>query len=208
MDRRFREGGFDRKLFNGLAALACGGLLGYALYAQHGLGLEPCPLCVFQRVATIGLGAAFLLAFLHNPAGWGARVYALLIFAAAAIGAIVAVLVLGFTFLIAYVHNPGRRGARVYGFVAAVVAGAGMLFAGRQLWLQNLPPDQVPACGPGIDYIMSVFPLREAVAMVFEGSGDCAKVDWTFLGLSMAGWVLISLGVLALFALWNNFRRA
>ena len=169
MDRRFRGGGFDRKLFNGLAALACGGLLGYALYAQHGLGLEPCPLCVFQRVA---------------------------------------VLALGFTFLIAYVHNPGRHGARVYGLVAAVAAGAGMLFAGRQLWLQNLPPDQVPACGPGIDYIMNVFPLREAVAMVFEGSGDCAKIDWTFLGLSMAAWVFITLSVLAVFALWNNLRRA
>jgi len=169
MSNAIRSGGLDRRLLNGLGALVCGGLLGYALYAQHGLGLEPCPLCVFQRVA---------------------------------------VLVLGFTFLLAYIHNPARFGARVYGVVAAVAAGAGMLFAGRQLWLQGLPADQVPACGPGIDYIMSVFPLREAVSMVFEGSGDCAKIDWTFLGLSMAGWVLVSLGVLALFALWNNLRRA
>jgi protein dithiol:quinone oxidoreductase len=162
-------GGLSRRLLNLLGALACGGLLGYALYAQHGLGLEPCPLCVFQRIA---------------------------------------VLALGFVFLAAYLHNPGRSGARVYGALAAVAAGGGMTFAGRQLWLQSLPPDEQPACGPGLDYIMDVFPLREAVAMVFEGSGDCAKIDWTFLGLSMAGWVLIALSALAAFALWNNFRRA
>lgn len=167
MTRQSGAAGLDRRLLNGLGALACGGLLGYALYAQHGLGLEPCPLCVFQRVAVLALGV---------------------------------------TFLVAYAHNPARVGARVYGVLAAMAAAAGMLFAWRQLWLQSLPPDEVPGCGPGIDYIMNVFPLHEAVAMVFEGSGDCAKVDWTFLGLSMAGWVMISLGTLALFAMWNNFR--
>jgi len=160
--------GLDRRLLNGLGALACGGLLGYALYAQHGLGLEPCPLCVFQRVA---------------------------------------VLVLGFVFLAAYAHNPGRTGTRIYGGLAIVAAGAGIGVAWRQLWLQNLPADQVPECGPGLNFIMDVFPLWEAIGMVLKGSGDCAKVDWTFLGLSMAGWVVISLAGLALLAAWNNFRR-
>jgi protein dithiol:quinone oxidoreductase len=162
------RGGLDRRLINGFCALACGGLLGYALFAQHGLGLEPCPLCVFQRVA---------------------------------------VLVLGFVFLAAYVHNPGRAGARAYGGLALVAAGAGIAFAWRQLWLQSLPADQVPECGPGLNFIMDVFPFWEAVKMVFQGSGDCAKIDWTFLGLSMAGWVLISLAALAAVAAWNNFRR-
>lgn len=161
-------GGLDRRLMNGLGALLCGGLLGYALYAEHVLGLEPCPLCVFQRVA---------------------------------------VLALGFVFLAAYVHKPGRTGARVYGGLAVLAAGAGIGFAGRQLWLQGLPADQVPECGPGLNFIMDVFPLWEAVTMVLKGSGDCAKVDWTFVGLSMAAWVLISLVVLGTFAAWNNFRR-
>jgi disulfide bond formation protein DsbB len=168
MTEHSRAAGLDRKLLNGLGALACGGLLGYALYAQHGLGLEPCPLCVFQRVA---------------------------------------VLALGFVFLAAYVHNPGRTGSRVYGGLAIVAAGAGIGFAWRQLWLQNLPADQVPECGPGLNFIMDVFPLWEAIGMVLKGSGDCAKVDWTFLGLSMAGWVVISLAGLALLAAWNNVRR-
>jgi hypothetical protein len=51
---------------------------------------------------------------------------------------------------------------------------------------------------------MDVFPFWEAVKMVFQGSGDCAKIDWTFLGISMAGWVLISLVGLASIAAWNN----
>jgi protein dithiol:quinone oxidoreductase len=168
MSDKSMGGGLDRRLVNGLGALACGGLLGYALYAQHVLGLEPCPLCVFQRVA---------------------------------------VLALGFVLLAAYVHNPGRTGARIYGGLAIVAAGAGIGFAWRQLWLQNLPADQVPECGPGLNFIMDVFPLWEAIAMVLKGSGDCAKIDWTFFGLSMAGWVVISLVGLASIAAWNNFRR-
>jgi protein dithiol:quinone oxidoreductase len=168
MTERNSGSGLDRRLLNLLGALACGGLLGYALYAQHGLGLEPCPLCVFQRVAVLALGCIFLVAYLHNPA---------------------------------------RGGARVYGGLAVLASGAGIAFAWRQLWLQSLPPDQVPACGPGLDYILGVFPIWEALAMVFEGSGDCAKVDWTFLGLSMAAWVLISLVTLAGFAAWNNIMR-
>jgi phosphate transport system protein len=169
MTETTRIGGLDRRLMNGLGALICGGLLGYALYAQHGLGLEPCPLCVFQRVS---------------------------------------VLVLGFIFLAAYAHNPGRTGARVYGGLAVVTAGAGIGFAWRQLWLQSLPADKVPECGPGLNFIMDVFPLWEAITMVLKGSGDCAKIDWTFLGLSMAAWVLIALVGLGSLAAWNNFRRA
>lgn len=162
------RGWLDRRMVNGYCALACGGLLAYALYAQHGLGLEPCPLCVFQRVA---------------------------------------VLALGFVFLAAYAHNPARGGAKIYGALAVAAAAGGIAFAARQLWLQGLPADQVPECGPGLNFIMDVFPFWEAVKMVFQGSGDCAKVDWTFLGLSMAAWVLISLVGLALIAAWNNFRR-
>lgn len=168
MNETRTRGWLDRRMVNGYCALACGGLLAYALYAQHGLGLEPCPLCVFQRVA---------------------------------------VLALGFVFLAAYAHNPARGGARVYGTLAVVAAAGGIAFAGRQLWLQGLPADQVPECGPGLNFIMDVFPFWEAVKMVFQGSGDCAKIDWTFLGISMAGWVLISLVGLASLAAWNNFRR-
>ena len=164
-----QRGWLDRRMVNGYCALVCGALLGFAVFAERVLGLEPCPLCVFQRVAVLAVGVVFL---------------------------------------VAYAHNPGRSGARAYGVLALLAAGAGIAFAWRQLWLQGLPPDQVPECGPGLNYIMDVFPLHEAIAMVFEGSGDCAEVDWTFLGLSMAGWVLVFLVGLAVAAAWNNFRAA
>ncbi len=156
-----------RRALNAAGALVCAGLMAFALYAQHGLGLEPCPLCVFQRVAVIGMGVLFLVAWLHGP---------------------------------------GRWGARVYGTLILVTAAAGAVVAGRQIWLQSLPPEEVPACGPGLDYIMDVFPLGEALSMVFSGSGECAEVSWSFLGISMPGWVLAWLVLLGLGGFWVNWR--
>jgi disulfide bond formation protein DsbB len=59
--------------------IACVALLGYAYYSQYQLGLEPCPLCIFQRIGVAALGVVFLIAGLHNARGWGASVYAVLI---------------------------------------------------------------------------------------------------------------------------------
>jgi protein dithiol:quinone oxidoreductase len=69
----------NRRLINFAGFAACVIFLGYALYAQYHLGLEPCPLCIFQRIGTAALGIVFLLAAIQNPRGWGARVYAFLI---------------------------------------------------------------------------------------------------------------------------------
>jgi disulfide bond formation protein DsbB len=157
------------RLVNGLGFAACLLLLGYALYAQHVLGLEPCPLCIFQRVAVAGLGAVFALALLQGSRGRAARVYALLL---------------------------------------GAVALAGMGVAGRHVWLQNLPADQVPACGPGLDYMMEYLPLRETLSMVLSGSGECAEVDWSLLGLSMPAWVFIALAMLGGAGLVLNWRLA
>jgi disulfide bond formation protein DsbB len=142
--------------------------MGFALYAQHVLLLDPCPLCVFQRVAVIGIGVVALLATLHNPSGWGRRVYA--------------------------------------AFVALFALG-GMGVAGWHVHLQNLPPSETPACGPGLDYMLENFPLGDALQMVFKGSGECAEVVWSFLGLSMPAWVLIAVTCLGVGGVWNNLRR-
>ena len=149
--------------------VVCAGLMAFALYAQYQLLLEPCPLCVFQRMAVIGLGLFFLLAAIHNPGGWGSRVYALLI---------------------------------------GVVAAAGSVVAGRHVWLQYLPTDQVPSCGPGFDYIMESLPLAEALGLIFRGSGECADIDWLFMGLSMPGWTLTCIVALGGFGIWTNLLRA
>lgn len=118
-----------------------------------------------------------------------------------------AVVALGIVFLVATLHNPGGWGRFVYTALMAMAAGAGIGVAGRHAWLQNLPPDQVPSCGPGFDYIIDSFPLSEALQLIFTGSGECASVDWQFLGLSMPSWVVISVTVVGLFGLWNNLRR-
>jgi disulfide bond formation protein DsbB len=158
----------SRRILNIAGFLACAGMMGFALYAQHVLMLDPCPLCVLQRVVVIGLGAVFLLAALHNPAGWGRRVYAALLL---------------------------------------LVAGSGVAVAGWHVHLQNLPPQEVPSCGPGIEYMLDNFPLTDALRMVFEGSGECAEVVWSFLGLSMPAWVLVCLLLVGAGGTWNNLRK-
>jgi len=69
----------NHRLINFAGFIACVALLGYAYYTQYGLGLEPCPLCIFQRIGIAATGMVFLIAGLHNPRGWGASVYAALI---------------------------------------------------------------------------------------------------------------------------------
>jgi protein dithiol:quinone oxidoreductase len=68
-----------QRSWNLVGALACAALIGYALYSEHVLGYMPCPLCIFQRVGIIALGAVFLAAALHGPRGWGRHAYATLI---------------------------------------------------------------------------------------------------------------------------------
>ena len=155
------------RIANALGVLACAGLMAYALYAQHGLGLEPCPLCILQRVAVIALGCIFLSAALH-PAG--------------------------------------TTGRRVYGVLLGLVALLGSGVAGRHVWLTTLPPERVPACGPGLDFMLESFPLRDALSMVLSGSGECAKVTWRLLGLGMPAWVLIALISLGAFGVVCNWR--
>lgn len=154
-----------------IGLLCCLGLLGYALYAQHRMFLDPCPLCILQRIAFMAMAGGFLLGVL------------------------------------AAARPLGRWMASG---IVLVGAAAGVGVAGRHLWLQSLPPDQVPACGPGLDYLLEAFPLQEVLAKVFQGSGECAKIDWTFLGLAMPAWTLIwylLLAALAIVALVRVSRR-
>lgn len=160
----------SRRIVNFAAFLACTGMMAFALYAEHVLYMEPCPLCVFQRISVILIGIGFLLLAVHDPArGWAQRFYLLLL---------------------------------------GVAAAGGIVVAGRHVWLQSLPPDKVPSCGPGLGYMLDNFPLADALKQVFSGSGECASVDWSLLGLSMPAWVLISVIGLTGVAIWNNIVRA
>ena len=138
--------------------IACAALLGYGYYLQFVEHLDPCPLCIFQRVAYMAIGLLGLAAAVH---GGGRRIYASLI---------------------------------------AVASLIGLGIAGRQVWLQHLPPDQVPECGPGLEFMLQVYSFNEVLREAFTGSGECANVDWTFLGMSIAEWSLVCFAGFAVLA--------
>lgn len=143
--------------------------LGFALYLQYYQNLEPCPLCIFQRVGLMGLGLISLIAFLHNPKKRGVRSF--------------------------------------YALLSVIAVGWSAVIAGRHVWLQHLPPEDVPACGPGLNYWLDTFPLKDVIAKVLHGSGECAVIDWTFLGQSLPFWSLIFFSFLLLVSLWQLVRK-
>ncbi len=155
-------------------AAVCFGLYGYALYAQHVLGFEPCPLCMFQRFGVIALGAAFMLA------------------------ALLAV--------------PRRRWAAFTAVVLLLLAtavAAGV--AGRHVYVQAQPPGTYAACGASLDWMLEINPLFEVIRKVLSAPGDCANVDWSFLGLAMPAWVLawaLALGLMGLLVNWPRRTAA
>jgi disulfide bond formation protein DsbB len=116
---------------------------------------------------------------------------------------------LGIVFLVGGLHAPkGRVGRAIYGLLAFIPAAAGAGVAARHVWLQSLPPSEVPLCtSMGLDYMIEAMGPMSALAKVLEGSGECAKVDWTFLGLSMPAWTLAWFVGLAFGTLWAGFRR-
>tara|TARA_B100001750_G_scaffold224257_1_gene215177 strand:+ start:969 stop:1469 length:501 start_codon:yes stop_codon:yes gene_type:complete len=144
-------------------------LIVYVLYTQYVLGLEPCPLCILQRMAVIALGLSFLLLAVRPPQRKKSKFLASLLF--------------------------------------VVISSAGVGIASRHVWIQNLPPDKVPGCGPGLDFLMANFPLSEVLEMVFSGSGECAEISWSFAFLSMPAWALIWLIVLGSFGVWSVYQR-
>ena len=153
----------SRSLFL-LGIVACLGLMGAALYLEHIVGLEPCPLCVVQRVC---------------------------------------VMVFGLIFLAAFIHNPNTLGRRIYAVLGAVAACVGIATAARQVWLQSLPPDQLPdSCmAMSMDYIMEYLPLADMLRVMFTGTADCAEVTWTLLGLSLPEWSLLGFCAMAVLSI-------
>jgi disulfide bond formation protein DsbB len=120
----------------------------------------------------------------------------------------VGIILLGLVFLAAAVHGPRRLGARIYTVLGLAAAVGGGAVSARHIYLQSLPADRVPACGPGLDYMLEAFPLFDAIRLVFQGSGECATVNWSFLGLSMPAWVLIWFVLLAALLVRTNWHTA
>ena len=113
----------------------------------------------------------------------------------------------GVVALFAALHNPRGAMSRLYSLLVLAAALAGGSVSVRQSWLQHFPPEKT-VCGPDLQYMLSSFPLADVLPMLFRGDGDCSKVDWTFLHLSIAEWALISFTLIALTSLWQLFRKA
>lgn len=113
----------------------------------------------------------------------------------------------GGIFLLAALHAPKTIFSRIYAALGLLFALGGAATASRQVWLQSLPADQVPACGPDLFFMIENLPFARTLEKVFYGSGECAAVDWTFLGLSIAGWALAWFAALAAYAAWLALRR-
>ena len=152
---------------NWIIGFGCMFLIGVALYMEHMMHLELCPLCIFQRVAVITAGLIAIVAALHNPQRVGIKVYSLMVVMASTVGGALAI---------------------------------------RQLHLQSLPEDQVPSCGPGLDYLLDVFPMQDVIQMVLVGDGSCAEVAWSLLGISIPGWALVGFIGLVTLGLFQAFR--
>jgi disulfide bond formation protein DsbB len=142
----------ERRLINFVGAAACLGMLAYALYTEFAGGLEPCPLCIFQRITIVTLGVIFLVAGIHNP-----RRFAW---------------------------------AWVYTALIAIAALTTIGVSARHVYIQSQPPGSIPACGAPLNVLMQMFHVWQVVVKVLHAGGECAVVNWTFMGLSMPAWVL------------------
>lgn len=118
------------------------------------------------------------------------------------------VFAVGLCALAAAIHNPAQLGRRLYSGLAIIAALIGGAVSVRHVWIQSLPEDQVPACGPGLSYMFDNFPLRDAINLLLQGDGNCADVSWVFLGLSMPAWVAIAFAGLISVNLWQMWRRS
>ncbi|PKM11053.1 MAG: disulfide bond formation protein B [Gammaproteobacteria bacterium HGW-Gammaproteobacteria-3] len=159
---------FNARIWFFLGFAGCVFLLAMGAYFQFVDGLEPCPLCISQRLG---------------------------------------ILLTGLVFIIAALHNPGAKGRKIYAVLGAAAALGGGSISLRHIWIQHLPPDQVPECGPGLEYVFENFPLAETIKLMLSGSGECAEVNWTFWGVSMPGWTLVAflmLATLSLLQFWNQ----
>ena len=136
------------------------GLVGLALWIQTTYNLEPCPLCISQRIVFMALGGLFLVA--------------------------------------AAIPKLPRFFAALQ--VLTALGGAGVAI--RHWWLQAHRESMVADCGVGFDYMFENFPLKKALTLVFRGTGDCAAIDWTFLGLTIPQLSLIAFIGLAVFAVY------
>ncbi len=111
-------------------------------------------------------------------------------------------------FILAALHHPQKTGERIYAAIIGFFALSGIAVAARHIWIQHLPKDQVPACGPGLDYMLETMPMANVLKELMHGSGECAAKGWTFLSLGIPEWSLLCYVVLGIWAVMIAMRKA
>ena len=108
--------------------------------------------------------------------------------------------------LVAAIHGPRGIALKVYGGLVALLGLAGIGISLRHSYLQHFPP-KIESCGADLDFIINTMPLSQAFPRIFQGTGSCSKVDWSFLGLSIPEWAGVWFAVFLFAALWVAFRK-
>ena len=158
---------FSVRRFHGVIGFAAFILLGVAFYMEYQMGLEPCPLCMLQRIVLLIIGVVSLFSAIMSS----------------------------------------QRLRKWLSIVVVILSLLGAALAIRHLYLQNLPIDDLPACLPGLSYMIDAFPWQDVAKAMIMGTGDCGEVVWTFLGLSIPGWTLIAFLGMAIINGFIAFRR-
>lgn len=120
------------------------------------------------------------------------------------------VLALLLLYLVASIHSPSQSSSRIYFWAGILLTLAGMAITLRHIWLIHLPPELVPDCSPGFNYLMKNFPWNEAFIVMFKSSGECAGEPFSFARISLPGWTLFAF-ILYLFAniwgVWGSKKK-
>lgn len=130
----------------------CFSVLLAAYYIEYQLLIEPCPLCLLQRI-----------------------VFALI----------------GLVFFIGYLANPVNIGRYLSSAMISLFAMMGIALAARQIWLQHLPPDQVPSCSAGVERLLELYPILDVLSLILKGTAECAEIDFEILTLPLSNWSLL-----------------
>jgi len=142
----------SNKTLSLLVFLSCAALLATAYYFEYVLYMDPCPLCIMQRIAVLLVGLAGLAGFL-------------------------------------FARNQIARMVSSGFMLLSALLGIGV--AGRHVWIQGLPADEVPTCGPSLEYMVDTLPWAEVLTVMLRGNGNCADLQWSFIGLSMPQWMIV-----------------
>ncbi|MDD7805621.1 MAG: disulfide bond formation protein B [Endozoicomonas sp. (ex Botrylloides leachii)] len=158
----------NSRILFALAALICSGLMSFSLLLQYMQGLEPCPLCISQRIVVLLLMLVTSLASLHNPKG---------------------------------------KGFKIYGGLVILLGLAGIALASRQIWIQHLPPEDMPTCMPDLEYLATLLPFTQLITIMLTGTGNCSEVQWVFIGLSIPKWTLLLFSSFTAFGFFEVLKK-